>query len=58
MATNNNEKQDVNGFFDTIEMSEILEFIDSENTKVINEDKIDQIAEAWSQVDRKKLYKN
>tara|TARA_Y100000385_G_scaffold281349_1_gene334009 strand:- start:601 stop:720 length:120 start_codon:yes stop_codon:yes gene_type:complete len=39
-------------------MSEILEFIDSENTKVINEDKIDQIAEAWSQVDRKKLYKN
>lgn len=58
MATDRNEKQDVNGFFDTIEMKEILEFIDSENTKSIDEKKIDQIAEAWSKVERKKLFKN
>lgn len=53
-----NEIKDVDGFFDTIEMTEILEFIDSENTKTIDEEKLDQIALAWSQVDRKKLYKN
>lgn len=54
----NIEDTEVNGFFDTIEMKEIIDFIDSENTKTISDEKIDQIADAWSKVERKKLYKN
>lgn len=52
------ESNEAKGFFDTIEMKEIMDFLATENSKSLDADKIDKVAEAWSKVDRKKLYKN
>lgn len=46
------------GFYDTLEMQQILDFIEKENKKALSSDKIDQVAQAWSKVDREKLFKN
>lgn len=46
------------GFYDTLEMQQILDFIEKENQKALSSDKIDQVAQAWSKVDREKLFKN
>lgn len=58
MAVENVKNTEENGFFDTIEMKEIMEFLESENAKGFNAQNIDKVAEAWSKVERKKLYNN
>lgn len=61
MANENIEKSSeskISGFFDTLEMKEIIDFIEKENQKSLASEKIDQIADAWSKVERKKLYNN
>lgn len=52
------ESNDSKGFFDTLEMKEIMDFLEAENSKKLDAEKLDKIAKAWSKVDRKKLYKN